>query len=92
LAKEDAIARWMLGEIEKEGQLFRDEATAEIARRFGYEFVYVTEPGGLALDRKVLKAFEKLTKTKVVFVKEPGYPTYWRMRRPDDKPGRRQEG
>lgn len=91
MAKEDAIAWWMLEEIEREGRLFRERATLEIARRFGYEFVYVTEPGGFALDRKVLKAFEKLTKTNVVFVQEPGSPMYWRMRRPGDVPGRRQE-
>ncbi len=56
----------MLEQIERKGRLYRSEDTSRIVQEFGGEWAYVTDQGGLALDRRVLKSFERLTKTKVV--------------------------
>lgn len=89
MAGADVVGRWMLDETRSRGQLYRNAATQEIAAKFGYEFVHVTDTGGLVSERKVLKAFEKPTKTKVAFVRPS---MYWRTKKPGDEPGRRQYG
>ena len=60
----------------------------EIARRFGEEFTYHNENGNLAIDRRVLKAFRKLTGDSVVW--ERG-ERLWRRREGYDQVGRQQD-
>jgi hypothetical protein len=79
-------AAWMMEHLKKVHYLQQEVAAGEIARRFGEEFVYVNDNGGLAIDRAVLKEFRKLNDKTVVW---EGSEQQWRYREPYDEPGRR---
>ncbi len=82
------VAAWMRRELESEaGYLSQADAAAQIDSHFGDEFVYTNENGNLAISRKVLAAFKKLTATDVVWDRRE---RAWRKRDPDDPEGRRQ--
>lgn len=89
MAKEDRIARWMFDQVQREGYLDRKTAAYEIRTQFGLEYVHPTDLGGWSIDRKILKAFEKQSGVKVVYASSSGC---WRLRKPTDAPGRKQEG
>lgn len=78
------VARWMFGELERDGWLEQEVAVTEILDRFGEEFTYTNENGNLAIDRVVLKEFRKLTKDSAVWVRSD---RAWRRREEDDVPG-----
>lgn len=84
----EAVATWMQGEIEREGDLYQDVAVVEIGNKFGNEFTYENESGNLAISRSVLAAFRKLTNDTVVW--ERG-ERRWRKRESSDDPGRQQQ-
>jgi hypothetical protein len=79
-------AEWMMERLKEVHYLQQSEAAGEIARRFGEEFVYENESGGLAIGRAVLKEFRKLNDKTVVW---EGGEQQWRYREPYDEPGRR---
>ena len=54
-----------------------DTATETIASKFGNRFIYENDNGNLAIDKKVLAAFRKLTKESVVWERAG---RYWRVR------------
>ena len=80
------VAKWMLEELRRSGELYQEDAVWEIQRKFGSEFVYENENGNLAISRQVLKEFKALT-PGVVW--EPG-ERMWRKREEGDPEGRRQ--
>ena len=83
------VARWMLEEFERQdGYLAQTDAVYTIERKFGAAFVYNNENGSLAIDRKVLNAFRKLTAETVVW--ERGERA-WRRRDRHDPPGRQSD-
>lgn len=74
------VAQWMLQEVQ-DGALYQETAVYEIRDRFGKEFVYTNDNGNLAISRKVLKEFRKLTEKKVDWSRsEKG----WFLRDPGD--------
>jgi hypothetical protein len=82
------VARWMLEEIERKGDLFQMDAAEGIAAKFGAAFTYENQRGNPAIGPRVLKAFNKLTADTVVW---EYWGRYWRKRQPGDKPGRSQK-
>ena len=89
MAIPDEVASWMLRMLEtsEHGELDQQTAAYGIKDRFGEEFVYVNENGNLAIDRRVLRSFRKLTEDTVVFER---YYQVWRKRTATDDPHRRQ--
>ena len=81
------IAEWMVRKLEQEKSLYQDVVVDEIASKFGHEFTYERDSGGLAIDKKVLNEFRSITKENVVW--ERG-GKYWRFRESEDTKGKRQ--
>ena len=88
------IAEWMMLQLEEsdEGELKQQETAYAIQEDFGAEFVYLDAYGNLAIDRKILYRFKKLSLETVVWVAVQGdwLAGYWRLRVKHDKPGRLQ--
>lgn len=76
----------MLDELERQhGWLAQDDVALAIERRFGRDFVYENDAGNLAISRKVLDAFRKITAQTVVWDRAE---RAWRKREPHDPKGR----
>ena len=82
-----AVAQWMHDEVTERGHLEQEYAVYEIQSRFGEDFVYYNDNGGLAIDPKVLAEFRKMNEDTIVW--ERG-SRMWRPRLEGDEPGRRQ--
>jgi hypothetical protein len=83
----EAIAQWMLDELERKKELYQADAAREIARKFGSEFTYTNANGNPAIDKRILKAFRKLSGDTVVWER---WAFCWRRRRETDAPSRKQ--
>jgi hypothetical protein len=81
------VARWMQSELVAHEMLYQNEAAYEIANKFGDEFVYENDKGGLSISKAVRKEFRKLNEETVVW---DAREKYWRLRTPQDAPGRSQ--
>jgi hypothetical protein len=81
------VAEWMLEELTRDGVLYQETTVSLIAQKFGYEFTYDNENGGLAIRRDVLAVFRKLTEGSVVWDAEN---RLWRKREQTDRPGPQQ--
>lgn len=81
-------AQQMLDDLTRFGWLDQDMAAMNINIAFGGEFTYYNDNFNLAIDKKVLAAFRKLTGDSVVW--ERG-KRRWRFRTKFDKPGRQQD-
>jgi hypothetical protein len=81
-------AQWMAGELERRGYLEQAYAVAEIERKFGGDFVYQNDNGNPAIDKRIIRAFRKLTEETVIWDR---WDFAWRKRRPGDAPSRKQE-
>ena len=80
------VAKWMADRVK--GFYLPREATAlEILEVFGEPFVVQTEAQTWVIATPVLKAFDKLTKASVVWVRGG---QYWRTREPGDPRGARE--
>ena len=79
------VARWMQNELERKGDLYQADAARDIESEFGKEFVYENERGNLAIDRRVLRAFRRLTEDTVVWMR---WRRCWVRRSEHDPPGR----
>jgi hypothetical protein len=84
----ESVARWMLAEVERDGELYQETAVYEIERKFGREFVYENENGNPAIGKDILKAFRKISEGSLIW--ERG-GRFWRKRNEHDGPGRQQE-
>jgi hypothetical protein len=84
----EAIAQWMLSRLEQAGHLDQAEAVEEIAAKFGGEFTYLNDNGNPAIDRRIPRAFRKISGDEVVWDR---WDFCWRRRGPSDAPGRKQE-
>lgn len=82
------VAEWMKGELDKSPRLYQEVAVRKIKENFGDAFVYQNEHGNLAIDKKVLSEFKKLTQDSAIW--ERGDKA-WRKRQSYDKPGRQQD-
>jgi hypothetical protein len=83
----EAIAKWMVEKLTKEGSLCQETAVFKIAAKFGGQYTYENENGNPAIRRDVLAEFHKLTGNSVVWDPEE---RCWRMRNAHDGAGRRQ--
>ena len=88
MASTEDVARWMQSEIERTGELYQIDAVAEIEFKFGPEFVYENEPANPAIDRRILRAFRKLTEDSVVWRRGD---RCWAKRGEHDPPGRQSD-
>jgi hypothetical protein len=71
------VASFMLERLATDNDLYQDVIVSEILDRFGDEFVYTNDNGNLAIEKKVLAAFRKLTEGDVVWDRRE---RYWRFR------------
>ena len=85
MATTEDVARWMQGKMERDGNLYQIDAAHDIEAEFGREFVYENERGNLAIERRVLRAFRKLTEDTVVWMR---WKRCWTKREKNDPPGR----
>lgn len=83
----DEVANWMAEKLKKDKYLYHETVVYQIRSAFGSEFVYINENGNLAIDRRVLLAFRKLTADDVVW--ERG-ERMWRRREKHDPSHSRQ--
>jgi len=81
------VAQWMLDEINSGNYLYQEQAAYSVSNMFGDNFVYINENGNLAIEKKVLNAFRKLTDGSVVWSRGE---KMWRLREESDEPGRQQ--
>ena len=82
------VARWMVERLRVERLLYQETVVYEIAKRFGGAFTYVNDNGNLAIDRRVLSEFRKLTEPDIVWDRGE---RMWRLREPYDGPRRQVE-
>ena len=59
------VAKWMEEEVRKKRELYQEVAAWHIKNYFGDDFVYINVNGNLAIDKKVLAEFRKLTEKAV---------------------------
>jgi hypothetical protein len=84
-AKPEAVARWMLQELERNQQLGQVEAVLGIAARFGTSYLNQNRNGRPAIDKRVLKAFKALSASTVVWDRAD---FCWRERQAGASPAR----
>lgn len=85
----EAVAKWMLEELEKQGGiLYQEDAASQIEDLFGEAFVYQNDLGNTAIHKHVLTAFRKLTGDSIVWSRAE---RLWRKREAGDEPTRRQD-
>jgi hypothetical protein len=88
-ATPDAVATWMLEELEKQnGVLYQEDAATQIADLFGEQFVYDNDRGNSSINKEVLSVFRKLTAHSVVWIRGE---RLWRRREVGDEVTRQQE-
>ena len=85
----EAVASWMLSEIEKHGCLYQDDVVDYLVKGRVEHLARENADGNLVVGKPVLDAFKKLTEATVVWVK-PDF--YWRWRVAEDEPGREARG
>lgn len=81
------VAKWMLDELKRVKYLYQETVVYDIESKFGAAFTYENDNGNLAIDKRVLAAFRKLTGDSVIW--ERG-ERLWRFREDHDEPGRQQ--
>ncbi len=84
----EAIAAWMLGEVERRGRLYSAAAAEEVDRMHGAPHVGYDEDGDPFLMPPVVDAFQALSGDDVVWSMSG---RFWRRRAAGDKPGRQQK-
>lgn len=81
------VAQWMLEQLNSANWLYQETIVYQIRENFGKEFTYDNENGNLAIDRRVLREFRKLTDENVVWDRGE---RCWRFRQSYDTPDKRQ--
>ena len=84
----ESVARSMLSQIERHGELYQEEAVSEIFAQFGEWFTYENDSGNLAIAKPVLAAFRMVTGDAIVWERSE---RRWRKREKSDSSGRQQE-
>ena len=82
------VAGWMLEEIRTNDYLEQGAAVYTIKDKFGDDFVYTNDNGNLAIAKKVLTAFNKLSGDSVVWLRGE---KAWATRQDFHQPGRQQD-
>jgi hypothetical protein len=84
-----AAAQWMLAQITdgRNHELYQMDAAAHVEKNFDADLTYVNGNGNVALSKKLLAAFDAISRETVVW--ERGWRG-WRLRKPSDPVGKRQ--
>jgi len=61
------VAQWLFDTVLDKKHLEQEVAVYNIKDEFGDDFVYTNDNGNLAIEKKVLNAFNKLSGDKVVW-------------------------
>lgn len=59
---EKDVARFLFEEIKSDGTVYQLDAVENIKTKFGEQFIYENENGNDAIDKKVLREFNKIKK------------------------------
>lgn len=81
------VAQWMLQKVQRDKDLYQQDAVSEIEDRFG-DFIYDNDNGNPAISQAVLREFRKLTYETVVWDRGE---RCWRLRDKFDGKGRSQD-
>jgi hypothetical protein len=81
------VAQWMFEEVTQRGSLDQGTAAHLIRTKLSRDFVYINGSGNWSIGRKILRVFKKFSEETVVWERSS---RVWRVRRGEDKPGRRQ--
>jgi hypothetical protein len=84
----ETVAAWMLEQVEHVGWFEQMSAVDDIEATFGSEYVYQNDRGTMSIDRRVLRAFAKVSEASVVWSRSE---RNWRLRVPTDPPGRQED-
>ncbi|KJE37142.1 hypothetical protein UF64_00160 [Thalassospira sp. HJ] len=82
------VAEWLHKQVKQGDYLYHDVAVSDIESKFGSDFIYDNEGGGQSIDKGVLKEFNAISKTDVVWLRSE---KAWRLREKGDQPGRMQD-
>lgn len=82
------VAQWLLDEVVQKTYLEQEVAVYTIHKKFGDDFVYTNDNGNLAIAKKVLAAFNKLSGDSVVWLRGE---KAWSPRQSYHYPGRQQD-
>ena len=82
------VARWMYDEVRRRRLLYQCDVVDEIRNDFGEEFTYLNSIGNLAIIKRVLSEFRKLSEDTILWSKSE---RAWRGRSEYDDPRRQQE-
>jgi hypothetical protein len=63
VAESADVAEWMLKQVRERTQWYQEDAVAEIADRFGNDFVYENENGNPAIDGVCCARFARSQRT-----------------------------
>lgn len=85
----DIILEWMLLNLKKDGCLYQEDVVDYLVKNDQLEFLKENADGNLVLKISINSAFKKKTKENVVWVKPD---RCWRLRVPEDEPGREARG
>ncbi len=66
MSKHEEIANWMISQF-KGNYLYQEDIVWALSKQFGDDATYNNDNGNLAIDKKVLREFRKLTEGKVVW-------------------------
>lgn len=85
----DAVAAWMLTQVERDGCIYQDDVVDYLVKEMREDLLSENADGNQVVGKTVLAAFMKLTEATVVWVKPD---RYWRWRVIEDEPGREARG
>ena len=85
----DAVAAWMLAQIEREGCIYQDDVVDYLVKAKREDLLTENADGNQVVGKAVLVAFRKATETAVVWVRSE---RYWRWRVAEDESGRDARG
>jgi hypothetical protein len=57
----ETIAQWMAARLEEHKRLYQADVVGDIAATFGDDFTYLNDNGNPAIDKRILRAFRKIT-------------------------------
>ena len=87
--KPEAVSKWMLQALEKEGCLYQEDVVDFLVKSKSENLLRENTDGNLVLATSLLTSFRKLTEPGVVWVKPE---RYWRFRVAEDEETRSVRG
>lgn len=82
-------ATWILAQVERDTCVYQEDVVDHLVRSNAEDLLRENADGNLVVGTPTLTAFRKITESTVVWVKSE---RYWRLRVPEDEPGREARG